>query len=52
MTDKKSREIEVPAHGALGLLALGDLGVDLWRKKRNEVLKQKRKEEKGKDEEK
>ncbi|MFT7611128.1 MAG: hypothetical protein ACI9J3_000070 [Parvicellaceae bacterium] len=32
MKKREEAEIKVPAAGALGLLALGHAGVDLWRK--------------------
>lgn len=31
---------QIPADGALGLLALGDVGVKLWRKARNLKMKE------------
>lgn len=37
MDNKK--EYKVPPQGSLGLLALGDLGVKLWREKRKEAGK-------------
>ena len=36
-TDKK---FDVPVEGCLGLLALGDIGLMLWRKKRRETYKE------------
>lgn len=55
---QKKKEIEipldqVPAEGALGLLALGDVGVKLWREARNKKMKEfKTTKVKGKDEQK
>lgn len=47
MTDKKlqnGQEIEIPASGALGVLALGHKGLDLWRAaKAKELEKQEKK---------
>jgi len=36
MKDSK-KVFEVPAEGSLGLLALGHVGLEAWRKKRKEV---------------
>jgi len=33
--DKKVKEYEIPVAGSLGLLALGDIGVKMWREKRD-----------------
>ena len=34
--------IEIPADGSLGLLALGAVGIKAWRKKREELKKNKK----------
>jgi len=35
LEDKKVKEYEIPVAGSLGLLALGDIGVKMWREKRD-----------------
>lgn len=35
-SNKKNNFIEIPSEGALGLLALGAVGIKAWRKKREE----------------
>ncbi|MBK8625943.1 MAG: hypothetical protein IPN86_10385 [Saprospiraceae bacterium] len=43
MTELKTiegKEFEIPIQGCLGLLALGDLGLILWRIKKQEFLKE------------
>ena len=42
--DTKVKEYEVPALGSLGLLALGDIGLKLWREKRNSEEEKEKKE--------
>ena len=51
MSDNKSN-IDIPAAGSLGLLAYGDLGLEAWRKKREEEKSKKKptKDKGGKDE--
>ncbi len=34
---KEGKEFEVPAEGSLGLLALGAVGIQAWRKKQREM---------------
>jgi len=34
---KEGKEFEVPAEGSLGLLALGAVGIQAWRKKQREL---------------
>lgn len=40
MSEKEKNTIEVPVRGSLGLLALGDKGLVLWRKKKAEHRKE------------
>ncbi len=42
MSDQEIEKVklDIPATGSLGLLALGDVGLKAWRKKRAEVKKQ------------
>ena len=35
----KKKEYKIPPQGSLGLLALGDIGIKLWREKRKEAGK-------------
>ncbi len=42
---------EIPAEGSLGLLALGHIGLKLWREKRDLVASQKKYEEAKKNNE-
>ncbi|MBL0329893.1 MAG: hypothetical protein IPP64_10870 [Bacteroidetes bacterium] len=35
-SNKQKKTIEIPAEGALGILALGAVGIKAWRKKRAE----------------
>ena len=42
-----NEKFDVPAEGMLGLLALGDVGLKLWRKKRAEAMKQEEEEKFG-----
>ena len=50
--DNKVKEYEVPVLGSLGLLALGDLGLKLWREKRDsEEEKENNSNSKSKDNE-
>lgn len=51
MSENEKKTIEVPVRGSLGLLALGDKGLMLWRKKRAEHLRNKKKQkEEGENE--
>ena len=36
--NKNDISFEIPAHGSLGILALGAVGIKAWRKKRDEEL--------------
>lgn len=38
---RDGQKIEIPVEGALGLLALGDIGLIAWRMKKQEILKRK-----------
>lgn len=42
--DKGVKPYEVPAVGSLGLLALGDVGLKMWREKRDEEEAKEKKE--------
>lgn len=44
MKDKKV--IEMPPEGSLGVLALGDIGIKLWREAREKAVKVKKNKEK------
>ncbi len=45
--DTGVKEYEIPTLGSLGLLALGDVGLKMWREKRDaEEAKEKKKSEK------
>jgi len=50
--DNNVKIYEVPALGSLGLLALGDIGLKLWREKRDsEEAKEKKDTENSKEDE-
>ena len=36
----KAKKFQIPVEGSLGLLALGHIGVEAWRKKRDQQKKQ------------
>jgi len=49
---KKLTMEEIPAQGALGLLALGDVGVTLWREARKKKMEEMKNNKKKEDEQK
>ncbi len=47
---KKHKIIQMPPDGSLGVLALGDIGIKLWREAKEKAKKEKKnKEEDGKE---
>jgi hypothetical protein len=50
MKESKSKQIpyEIPVEGSLGLLALGAVGLEAWRKVRREAMKEEVKKQKEK----
>ena len=47
---KEQKIIKMPPEGSLGVLALGDIGIKLWREAREKADKEKKnKEEDGKE---
>lgn len=45
MEKHEKRQVEVPPAGSLGILALGHLGLDLWREARAKSKEQKNEQE-------
>jgi len=47
---KDGQPIEIPFNGSLGILALGDIGLLLWRKRRKEIIAEELKRRKEQNE--
>ena len=45
MEDQKSKAIEIPVEGSLGILALGHVGIKLWREAKAKSEKENPKED-------
>jgi len=49
---KDGQKFDVPVHGSLGLLALGDIGLMAWREKKLQVYQEMQKQKAQKEQEK